>query len=127
MILFLDDSTARATLAYKRFSESKRSITIWCKTVEETIDILKNYSLSEVHLDHDLGGHHYVHTAREDCGMEIIRWLEKSKNLSKFENTSFIIHSWNIPAGLEMTRRLKKLGLKVQHIPFGMTNEIFSD
>lgn len=122
VILFLDDDPARAALAYKRLPAKVRDNVFWTQTVEETIDILKNYAerLFSVHLDHDLGGDHYVHSAREDCGMEVVRWLEK-QDPKKFEGCTFVLHSWNIPASIKMTERLKKAGYRrVQRVPFGM-------
>lgn len=123
MILFLDDDPHRAALAYNRFTEEKRNNTIWCTTAAEAIDILENYDLEEAHLDHDLGGEHFVHSAREDCGMEVIRWIEhrSTDEREKLKKTTFTIHSWNINAAMGMERRLKVLGLKVKRIPFGMT------
>ncbi len=69
-----------------------------------------------------LGGQHFVNTAREDCGMEIVRWLESraTAELQKLLTCKFTVHSWNIPAGREMTERLTKLGLKATQTPFGM-------
>ncbi len=127
MILFLDDSAQRAVLAYNRMSEEDRSNTIWCTTAEETIITLWDYrdQLSRVHLDHDLGGQQYVNTKREDCGMEVIRFLEKihrtkPDEFAKLKDTEFVVHSWNNHAGPQMVERLKKIGLDVKHIPFGM-------
>jgi len=125
MILFLDDDPARAALAYQRFVPGKRERVIWCQTVEEAITTLKDYRelLTEVHLDHDLGGEHYVHTAREDCGMEVVRFLErlaKKDALGGLKNTKFRIHTWNVDAGNVMHKRLKGIGLKVDYVPFGL-------
>lgn len=121
MILFLDDDPHRAALAYQRWSEEKRSNTIWCMTAEECISVLRDYDLKEAHLDHDLGGEHFVDTRREDCGMEVVRWLEHRTpvQLKKFEGCKFICHSWNIDAGRKMTERLCAIGLKADQIPFG--------
>lgn len=127
MILFLDDSAQRAVLAYNRMSEEDRSNTIWCTTAEETIITLWDYrdQLDRVHLDHDLGGQQYVNTKREDCGMEVVRKLEEMSHkqpdeFAKLKDTEFIIHSWNSHAAPIMVDRLKKLGLNVKHVPFGM-------
>jgi hypothetical protein len=120
-ILFMDDDQNRAALAYQRFPPEKRDRTIWCETAVAAIDVLENYELDEAHLDHDLGGDHFVDTRREDCGMEVVRWIEhrSADGLEKLMDCQFIIHSWNIPAGRTMTSRLQKLGLKVIQKPFG--------
>lgn len=122
MILFLDDDSYRAALAYQRWPENKKSNTIWCTTAEEAIGVLQDYDLEEAHLDHDLGGEHFVNSARENCGMQVVRWLEQrtSAELQKLKDCHFTIHSWNIPAGKEMTERIAKLGLKAIQKPFGM-------
>jgi hypothetical protein len=123
VILFLDDDPNRAALAYQRWSEERRSNTIWCTTAEECLSVLQDdYDLTEAHLDHDLGGATFVDTRREDCGMEVVRWLENRtpKQLKKFEKCQFICHSWNIGAGRTMTERLKKIGLQATQLPFGM-------
>jgi len=127
VILFLDDNAQQAVLAYNRMSEEDRGNTIWCQTAEETTITLWDYrdQLSRVHLDHDLGGKQYVNTKREDCGMEVIRFLEKMSNdtpdeFDKLKETEFIIHTWNGHAGPQMVERLQKLGLNVAYVPFGM-------
>lgn len=120
-ILFLDDDPARAALAYDRWSDERRNRTIWCKSVEEAIDVIAEYPLDEAHLDHDLGGEHFVDTRREDCGMEVIRYIERlsSWELNKLKSCKFTIHSWNLEAGATMTKRLLALELFAEQKPFG--------
>ena len=127
MILFLDDNPQRAVLAYNRMSVKDRSNTIWCQTAEEAIQTVWDYRdrLTKVSLDHDLGGQQYMNTKREDCGMEIIRFLEKKarkepEEFKKLEGTLFVIHSWNTHAAPIMQDRLSNLGLNSVWIPFGM-------
>ena len=126
IILFLDDDPNRAAIAYQRWSEDKRNRTIWMQTAAEAIDVLENYDVDEAYLDHDLGGNTFVNSEREDCGMEVIRWLEERSpsGLEKFQNTLFVVHSHNYPAGHEMCARLTKLELNCKFIPFGYTHEI---
>lgn len=125
MILFLDDDPARAALAFQRMNPEDQSKTIWCSTVEEAILTLKDYkdSLTRIMLGHDLGGRKNVHTASEECGMEVVRFLErlaKKNALGNLKNVYFRIHSWNIDAGNVMYKRLKGIGLKVEYLPFGL-------
>ncbi len=127
MILFLDDNPQRAVLAHQRMSKKDAESTIWCQTAEEAIITLWDYRdrLDAVHLDHDLGGQEYVNTKREDCGMEVVRYLEKMsrdkpEEFVKLQAAKFVIHSWNSHAGPQMTERLSKLGLDVEYKPFGM-------
>lgn len=123
VILFLDDSTTRAATQFQRWPDHKRNITTWVETSFAAIDVLDKFRgrLEEVHLDHDLGGTSYQHSGSENSGMEVIRWMEKlsSDELKAFEQTYFIIHSWNLPANAKMTERLQKLGLMVVSRPFG--------
>jgi hypothetical protein len=125
MILFLDDDPARAALAYQRFTPEDRAKVIWCQTAEEAICTLRDYKnlLTKVMLDHDLGGEHFVHTAREDCGMEVVRYLErlhKRNELEGLKTVKYRIHTWNVDSGNVMFKRLKGIGLKVEYVPFGM-------
>ena len=131
MLLFLDDDPYRAALAYERMTKDERDHTIWCKTIEEAIQTLWDYreTLTKVMLEHDLNGEDYVNIKREDCGMEIVRFLEclykNNKNeFFKFRKIKFIIHTWNSVAGIKMSKRLKALQLDVHYIPFGMAGEM---
>ena len=124
-ILWLDDDPNRAALAYQRSKPKDRERTIWCTTVEEAIITLRDYKdlLTMVSLDHDLGGEHYMHPAREDSGTEIVRYLErlyKKEQLGNLKNVHYRIHSWNVDAGNNMYRRLKAIGLRVDYLPFGL-------
>lgn len=120
VILFLDDNPNRAALMYQRMTHEQQQHTFWVTTAEEAIDVLKNYRarLELVFLDHDLGGRTYVHSAREDCGMEVVRFLEKQD--PKTYTCDFIVHSWNIDAAVKMASRLNAHGYKAKQTPFGM-------
>jgi len=129
-ILFLDDDPNRAAIAYQRWPKDKCDNTIWCSTARDAIFILKDYGqdMAEAHLDHDLGGETYVNSEREDCGMEVVRWLESLSNedIKVFESTLFICHSHNTRAGKNMAKRIRTLGLKSKQVPFG-ESEVFYD
>lgn len=127
MILFLDDNPNRAVITHRRMTESERNRVIWCKTVEEAICTLWDYRerLERVMLDHDLGGQQYVNTKREDCGMEVIRYLERlsrkePKEFDKLKAARFVVHSWNDHAGPQMVERLRKIGLTAYYNPFDL-------
>ena len=124
MILFLDDSPERAARAYSLMTPEQASSTIWCTTAQETIITLRDYCevLEEVHLDHDLGGLKDQSIKDENCGMEVVRWMED--NLDKVKHMkdngcTFTVHSWNLHAGRIMVERLKRLDLKAIFKPFG--------
>jgi hypothetical protein len=127
MILFLDPDPKRAVLAHQRMTDEDQSNTIWCKTVLEAQTTLWNYrhELTRVHLEHDLGEHPYANTRSEDCGMELVRYLERlsvhyDNEFPAYKKMEFIIHTWNDHAGPIMVERLRKIGLKVELKPFGM-------
>lgn len=121
VIVFLDDDPNRAAVLNQRMLARDVEHTIWVHNVEETLDLLINYRerLRYVSLDHDLGSETYVHSGREDCGMEVIRWLEKQSPLD-YKDVVFVIHSWNIPAARKMAVRLIDKGYRVLQVPFGM-------
>jgi hypothetical protein len=120
VIVFLDDDANRTAVLYQRMAKKDQERTFWVQTADETLDMLKRYRerLDIVSLDHDLGGETYVHTGREDCGMEVVRWLEKQE-AAQYAHVRFVIHSWNIPAGQKMTARLRACGYRVIQSPFG--------
>jgi hypothetical protein len=127
MILFLDPDAKRAVLAHQRMTDEDQSNTIWCKTVLEAQTTLWNYrhELTRVHLEHDLGEQPYANTRSEDCGMELVRYLENlsvhhGPEFQAYKKMKFVIHTWNDHAGPIMVERLRKIGLKVELKPFGM-------
>jgi hypothetical protein len=120
ILVFLDADPNRAAVHYHRLVESDRARTFWVKTVKETIDILIEYRerLEEVSLEYDLGEEPDAHPSREDCGLEVVRWLEK-QDLPKYKHVQFVVHSWNIRAATKMVARLMDAGYDVTHSPFG--------
>ncbi len=111
--LFLDDDPDRAALFLTEYPDA-----VWVTTVTECIEQLQS-PWDEVHLDHDLGGEQYVDTSRDDCGMEVIRWLglEPRRHL---KSALFTVHSHNSIAAYMMTLQLKSMGLHAQIKPFGL-------
>ena len=111
--LFLDDDPARAAVFLARHPDA-----VWVQTVPECLGRLAD-RWHEIHLDHDLGGEHYVDPRREDCGMEVVRWLtrERRRHLSR---TRFTVHSHNMVAAYEMAFRLRQARFRVQARPFGL-------
>ena len=121
IIVFLDDDPGRAATMYGRMSPVDQNRTFWVQTVAETLGMLGplyRERLDIVSLDHDLGGRTHVHTAREDCGTEVVRFLEH-KSSEDYAHVRFIVHSWNIPAARKMTDRLQSAGYRAIMKPFG--------
>ncbi|GAC1474260.1 MAG: hypothetical protein NVSMB9_24280 [Isosphaeraceae bacterium] len=111
-LLFLDDDPERASTFLAQFPEA-----VWVQTAADCIARLEE-PWDEVHLDHDLGGEHFVELSREDCGMEVVRWLcfEPRPHL---RTTWFIIHSHNAHASSMMSAQMMVNGFRVQVQPFG--------
>jgi DNA-binding NarL/FixJ family response regulator len=109
-ILFLDDDPVRTA----RFLEREPDATC-VETAGECINQLHHYDWDQVFLDHDLGGEIYVESGREDCGMEVVRWLEQNH----CDISRIIVHSYNHAAAEQMVERLKATGYaRVHRIPF---------
>jgi len=109
--LFLDDEAERA----ERFLHTYPNAA-WVKTSLECIDMLKE-PWDMISLDHDLGGERYVDSGREDCGMEVVRWLAVNKP-EHLKQTHFVVHSLNADAALDMLNILRASGYKCSYRPF---------
>lgn len=109
-ILFLDDSKKRT----KRFlNKYPHAVTV--ETVPECIAYLQNNKWKQVYLDHDLNSETWVDSNREDCGMEVVRWIVENKPQVK----EFIVHSHNHLAAPFMAKLLIDAGYKnTKYIPF---------
>ena len=114
-VLFLDDRSKRVHAAFKKYAPPDYDLTC-VFTVRECIKKLSNEGPWDVvSLDHDLNFEEFVDSNREDCGMEVVRWLlnysihilEALRNLDLAE---FIIHTSNRAAGLEMEIKLLDRG-----------------
>ncbi|WP_422929427.1 cyclic-phosphate processing receiver domain-containing protein [Singulisphaera sp. PoT] len=111
-ILFLDDDHERAHAFLNMNPEA-----IWVETVEDCLVQLEN-KWDEVHLDHDLGGERYVDFAREDCGMQIVRWLSLFPR-PHLKPTKFYVHSHNPNAARMMVDQMEGAGFYVEGRSFG--------
>lgn len=109
--LFLDDELERAERFFRTHPHAA-----WAKTAIECIDML-NETWDIVSLDHDLGGERFVDSDREDCGMEVVRWLSETKP-EHLKRTHFIVHSLNADAALAMLDLLRASGYKCTYKPF---------
>jgi hypothetical protein len=111
-VLFLDDDPRRAEIFLADNPDA-----VWVATVADCLEHLEQV-WDEVHLDHDLGGEHFVECDREDCGMEVVRWLcqEPRPHLA---GTKFLVHTHNPVAGMLMLMQLDAAGFRVEGRPFG--------
>jgi CheY-like chemotaxis protein len=112
-ILFLDDSEERI---YAFVQKAAFGDTVYiARTAAECIEKLQEREYDIISLDHDLGGEVFVNSNRADCGMEVVRWMDK--NLPS-RGAKVIIHSWNIPAANAMSHWLIDAGYSVRCEPF---------
>ncbi len=111
-ILFLDDDPARGVefLTYNPDA-------VWVETVADCVSALSE-PWDEVHLDHDLGGEHFVDQDRDDCGMAVVRWLCEEPR-PHLQSALFVIHTHNPGAAIAMIFQLQAMGYIVQERPFG--------
>ena len=108
-ILFLDDDPERTSAFLGAYPEAK-----CVETAEGCIKQLR-YRWDIVCLDHDLGGEIYVDSSREDCGMEVVRWVRKHQPLVD----NFVVHTYNTGAAQIMVKELRASGYRVIRLPFG--------
>jgi hypothetical protein len=111
-VLFLDDDPARAEVFL-----ADNPAAVWVQTVAECLARLEE-RWDEVHLDHDLGGEQFVTCDREDCGMEVVRWLCLIPR-PHLRETRFFIHSHNAGAVFIMATQMEGAGYRVESRPFG--------
>jgi len=111
-IIFLDDDIQR----WHRF-RSKVPQAVHVETAETCIKSIQATAvINWLFLDHDLGGEAYVKSYREDCGMEVVRYLCSEDRSQSIHN--IVVHSHNTPAALEMFNKLIDAGYKTQLVPF---------
>ncbi len=111
--LFLDDDPARAATFLEAYPDA-----VWVQTVPECLARLAE-RWDEVHLDHDLGGEHYVDVDREDCGMEVVRWLAREPR-EHLRRARFTVHTHNMAAAWIMAMQIQAMGYRVEARPFGL-------
>jgi ActR/RegA family two-component response regulator len=118
-ILFLDDDKRRIFEFLSFMPMAVRT----CETAEECIALLKKETWDYIFLDHDLGGEVHVDSGREDCGMEVVRFMVKN-NIKPKEKV--FVHTMNKPASQLMVGALQDMGINVQWTPFHMLKDSLS-
>lgn len=126
-ILFLDDCPARQKWAKENF-DIPGNYFAYASTAAEAIEWIgwgePEGFFDDVYLGHDLGGEVYVDSLRNDCGMEVVRWIVENKpKLGRI-----VVHTMNVIAGIAMCRSLKLAGYDAARQPFNqLTRELHSD
>lgn len=114
-VLFLDDSPER-TAKFKELYPNGMAV----ETAQECIEKLQTLRYTTLMLDHDLNGEVYVDSRREDCGMEVVRYLERMIVRGTFvSRLRIFIHSHNVPGSNNMLLALQRAGYTVHRQPFG--------
>lgn len=114
-LLFLDDRSKRMHAALRNFPDFEVRLV---SNVLEALRALSSEDWEEVHLDHDLRGVDFEDPDSPECGMEVVRYLEKTGWPPDKRKPIFRIHSHNLFAAYLMTTRLQKLGMAAYYQPF---------
>lgn len=119
MDFFLDDSKYR----YEAWVAAGHN-GLWFETAGEIILHLESLLWAEdaewpetIWLDHDLGGRVYQDSDEPNCGMSVVRCLE-AHDQPALRGPQYVVHTWNLPAGIRMTQRLREAGYRVEYRPF---------
>ena len=121
MLLFLDDDPSRLTFFADLVPDAQR-----VTTANETIEALRDaaaqgHRLTHLFLDHDLNGEVYVDSRRDDCGMEVVRWIVAERP----QVDAVTVHTHNHNAAPRMVAALVEAGYTCAAAPFG--EELFLD
>lgn len=111
------------TLVLEDNKERMKTFKLYChnlkhvETSKDCIDIIKSgKNIKELWLDHDLGNETYVNSQREDCGMEVVRFLLKENRIGQIEK--IYVHSHNVYANRIMAEDLSNAGYNSTLFPF---------
>jgi ActR/RegA family two-component response regulator len=107
-IFFLDDDRIRHKRAMPFLLHEA------AYTAKQAISMLQKKEYDVICLDHDLGGDVMVNSDREDCGMEVVRWMVEAKPPAKV----VVLHSLNHVAAANMCAKLKQAGYFAVIKPF---------
>jgi hypothetical protein len=105
-MLFVDDRSKRIHAALKNYGE-EFDVTI-APNVPETLRLLSEGGWDVVSLDFDLDGNDFSDPDSKTCGMEIVRYFEKTMWPTGTQFPRIILHSSNSFACELMYQRLTK-------------------
>jgi CheY-like chemotaxis protein len=113
-MLFVDDRMKRIDYALRNFPEYEVSI---APNVPEALRAMSGQDWDVISLDHDLNGYDFQDPDTPTCGMEIVRYIEKTGWPTQRKKPEFWIHSSNLFAAHLMVVKLIRLGFNVWHKP----------
>lgn len=105
-MLFVDDRSKRIHAALRKYS-AEYEVTI-APNVPEALRLLSGNDWDVVSLDFDLDGNDFGDPDSKTCGMEIIRYIEKTPWPEKKRVPDFVLHSSNLFAAELMYLRLRE-------------------
>ena len=111
-ILFLDDAVER-----RRWFLANHPEAVVVSTADQCIERLERGPWDLVSLDHDLNGEIFVDSSRNDCGMEVVRWMSRHRP----QVGEVIVHTLNFDAGETMVELLTLAGYLAHYEPWDFT------
>lgn len=114
-MLFVDDRSKRIHAALEKYKEYEL---VLAPNFFEAMRLLSAQEFDIVSLDHDLNGCDFQDPDSPTCGMEIVRYIEKTGWPDGKIKPIFWIHSSNLFAAHLMIMRLKKIGLEAYYRKF---------
>lgn len=114
-MLFVDDRSKRIHAALAKYADWEVVI---APNFFEAMRLLSSRQFDVVSLDHDLNGCDFEDPDSPTCGMEIVRYIEKTGWPDRWARPQFWVHSKNLFAAHLMITRLTALGMNVTFIPF---------
>lgn len=115
-LLFVDDRSKRIHAALQQYGGQYEVVI--APNFHEAMRLLSGQVWDVVSLDHDLNGCDFEDPDSPTCGMEIVRYIEKTGWPSFRRSPSFWVHSKNLFAAHLMVTRLLSLGLDACYKPF---------
>lgn len=109
-MLILEDNAGRIMHFAQAYPEA-----VIVTRAKDAIKCLSERGWHHVSLDHDLNNEIFVDSARDDCGMEVVRWIVHHRPQIDFIN----IHTANRGASEKMHEALINAGYKCARAPFG--------
>ena len=113
-MLFVDDRRKRIEYALNNYPEFQVSIT---PNVPEALRAMSSEDWDVISFDHDLTGHDFEDPDTPTCGMEIVRYIEKTGWPPQRQKPEFWIHSSNLFAAHLMVTKLTELGYEAWYKP----------
>lgn len=114
-MLFVDDRSKRIHAALRQYSDLY-DVTI-ATNVREALRLMSSQEFDIISLDHDMNGCDFEDPESPTCGMEIVRYIQKT-GWPRPTAPIFLIHSTNLFASFLMWNELHRMELPATQKPF---------